>query len=42
MAKTSANKKPLWKVKQVLSGDWHQWEGEDIKKGCRRVNVVEI
>jgi hypothetical protein len=22
-------------------GVWHQWEGEDIRKGCRRVNVVE-
>jgi hypothetical protein len=21
---------------QVLSGGWHQWEGEDIRKGCRR------
>jgi hypothetical protein len=21
------------KVKQVLSGGWHQWEGEDIRKG---------
>jgi hypothetical protein len=29
------------KVKQVLSGGWHQWEGEDIRKGCRRVNMVE-
>jgi hypothetical protein len=29
------------KVKQVLSGVWHQWEGEDIRKGCRRVNMVE-
>jgi hypothetical protein len=27
---------------QVLSGGWHQWEGEDIRKGCRRVNMVEI
>jgi hypothetical protein len=24
------------KVKWVLSGGWHQWEGEDIRKGCRR------
>jgi hypothetical protein len=22
-------------------GGWHQWEGEDISKGCRRVNMVE-
>jgi hypothetical protein len=29
------------KVKQVLTGGWHQWEGEDIRKGCRRVNMVE-
>jgi hypothetical protein len=21
---------------------WYQWEGEDIRKGYRRVNVVEI
>jgi hypothetical protein len=21
---------------------WYQWEGEDIRKGCRRVNTVEI
>jgi hypothetical protein len=27
--------------KNVLSGSWHQWEGEDIRKGCRRVNTVE-
>jgi hypothetical protein len=24
------------KVKQVLSEGWHQWEREDIRKGCRR------
>jgi hypothetical protein len=29
-------------VKQVLSRGWHQWEGEDIGKGCRRMNMVEI
>jgi hypothetical protein len=30
------------KVKQVLSGGWyHQKEEEDIRKGCRRVNMVE-
>jgi hypothetical protein len=22
-------------VKQVLPGVWYQWEGEDIRKGCR-------
>jgi hypothetical protein len=30
------------KVKQVLSGGWYQWAGEDVRKGHRRVNVVEI
>jgi hypothetical protein len=32
------------KVKQVLSEGWHQWEGEDIRKGLRlrRVNMMEI
>jgi hypothetical protein len=29
-------------VKQVLSGGWPQWEGRNIRKGCRRVNMVEI
>jgi hypothetical protein len=29
------------KVKQVLSWGWHQWEGENIRKGCRSVNMVE-
>jgi hypothetical protein len=29
------------KVKQILSGGWHQQKGEDIRKGCRRVNMVE-
>jgi hypothetical protein len=24
------------KVKQVPFGGWHQWEGEEIRKGCRR------
>jgi hypothetical protein len=36
--KTKQNRK----VKEVLSGSWYQWEGEDIRKGCRRVNMVEI
>jgi hypothetical protein len=22
--------------------DWYQWEGVDIRKGCKRVNSVEI
>jgi hypothetical protein len=30
------------KAKLILSGDWYEWEGEDIMKGCRRVNMVEI
>jgi hypothetical protein len=30
------------KVKQVLPWVWYQWEGDDIKKVCRRVNMVEI
>jgi hypothetical protein len=30
------------KVKQVLSVGWYQWEGEDIRTGCRRMNKVEI
>jgi hypothetical protein len=30
------------KVKQVLSGGWHQWEGKDVRKGCRGMNVVKI
>jgi hypothetical protein len=29
------------KVKQVLSGVWYQWEAEAVRKGCRRVNMVE-
>jgi hypothetical protein len=29
-------------VNRVLSGGWYKWEGEDIKEGCRRVNMVEI
>jgi hypothetical protein len=32
----------LSEVKQVLSEGWYQWEGEDIRKGCRRVSIVEI
>jgi hypothetical protein len=29
-------------VKHFLPGCWYQWEGGDIRKGWRRVNVVEI
>jgi hypothetical protein len=29
-------------VNQFLPGGWYQWEGEDIRKGCRRVNAMEI
>jgi hypothetical protein len=28
--------------KKVLFGGWYQWEGEDIQKGWRSLNVVEI
>jgi hypothetical protein len=30
------------KIKQALSGGWHQGKGEDKRKGCRNVNMVEI
>jgi hypothetical protein len=30
------------KVKQFLSGGWYQWKGEDKRKECKRVNIVEI
>jgi hypothetical protein len=30
------------KIKQFLSGGWYQWEGEEIRKGYRRVNMVKI
>jgi hypothetical protein len=30
------------KVMQVLYGGWNHWKGEDIRKGWRRVNMVEI
>jgi hypothetical protein len=23
-------------------GGWYQWEGEEIRKGCSRVNMVDI
>jgi hypothetical protein len=26
---------PIW-------GDWYQWEGEDMGRDCRRVNIVQI
>jgi hypothetical protein len=29
------------KVKQILSGGWHQWDGGKHKERCRRVNMVE-
>jgi hypothetical protein len=32
------NRKEKW----VLSRGWYQWEGEQVRKGCRRMNVVEI
>jgi hypothetical protein len=30
------------KVEQVLYGGWYQQKGEDIRKACRRINMVEI
>jgi hypothetical protein len=24
-----------------LSGGWYQWEEEDVRKGCKRMNMVE-
>jgi hypothetical protein len=27
-------------VNQVLLGCWYQWVGRDVRKGCRRVNMV--
>jgi hypothetical protein len=27
------------KVKQILPGSWHQWEGLDIRKVNKRVNM---
>jgi hypothetical protein len=29
------------KVKQVLSGGWHQWEGGRYKERVQEVNMVE-
>jgi hypothetical protein len=28
--------------KTGLTGGWYQWEGEDTRKGSRRVNMVEM
>jgi hypothetical protein len=28
-------------IKKVLSGDWYQWEGKDIRKGWWRLNIVQ-
>jgi hypothetical protein len=30
------------KLKQVLSWGWYQWEEEENKERCRKVNMVEI
>jgi hypothetical protein len=27
--------------KDSCLGSWYKWEDEDIRKGCRRVNMVE-
>jgi hypothetical protein len=29
------------KVKQFLSEDWYQWEGADIRKEYKKVNIME-
>jgi hypothetical protein len=29
------------RAEQVLFGDWFQWEGEDIEKGYRRMNMIQ-
>jgi hypothetical protein len=29
------------RAEQALSGGWQQWGGEDIRKGCGRVSMVE-
>jgi hypothetical protein len=29
-------------VKQLLSEGWYQWEGNNIKNGRGRMNVVEV
>jgi hypothetical protein len=29
-------------LKMKSSGVWHQWEMEDLRKGCRKVNMEEI
>jgi hypothetical protein len=31
----------VWNRFCLESRGWHQQEGKDIRKGCRRVNVVE-
>jgi hypothetical protein len=30
------------KAEQVLPRGWYQWEGKDVRKECRRTNIVEI
>jgi hypothetical protein len=39
---SSFSKKENKKVNRSCQGEWYQWEGENIRKGCRRVHVVEI
>jgi hypothetical protein len=34
-------KKGKQKIEQVQSRGWYHWEGEDIRTGHRRVNMVE-
>jgi hypothetical protein len=33
--------RPVLKIVIITWEGWHQWEGEDIRKGCGRVNMVE-
>jgi hypothetical protein len=33
---------PILVIPKMEKGNWYQWEGEDTKKGCRRMNMVEI
>jgi hypothetical protein len=39
---TETKQKNRTKERWVLSGGWHQWEGEGIRKGWRQVNMVKV
>jgi hypothetical protein len=30
------------RAEQVLCGGWYQGDGEEVRKGCKRVNMVQI